>query len=125
MQQLKTTRPVIIALMASIALGILSSQAHAQALQNPAITMTNEAMVATGTCVAKYVNRFDNSKFEAAAVAKRVAARCQQAITRSVGLATMMSGRPDDYAKNLEYINAVFTTNAVVRSRAASSRHQI
>lgn len=120
-----TTRSAITALMASLAMGVLTSQAYADTLQNPAIAMTNEAMVATGTCVAKYVNRLDNANLEPTAVAKQVAARCQHTIARSVGLATLMSGRPDDYAKNLEYINAVFTTNAVVRSRAVGSKHQI
>ena len=120
MRIMKTTRPVIGALMmsATMAAGVLSNHAQAEEPQNPAIAMTNEAMVATGACVAKYVGRLDNASLEPAAVAKQVAARCQHLITRSVGLATLMSGRPNDYAKNLEYINAVFTTNAVVRARA-------
>ena len=126
MQMLKTKRPVISALMASaaLALGVLSGPAQAQSAQDPAIAMTNEAMVATGSCVAKYVGRLDKSGLEPAVVAKQVAARCQRMIARSVGLATMMTGRPDDYAKNLAYMNVVFTTNAVVRSRAASSKRQ-
>jgi hypothetical protein len=125
MRIFKTTLPTITAVMATAFIGALSTQALGQELQNPAIAMTNEAMVATGTCVAKYVSRLDNSSLEPEAVAKQVAARCRQLISRSVGLATMMSGRPDDYAKNLEYINAVFTTNAVVRSRASGSKRQI
>jgi hypothetical protein len=127
MRMLRTTYPVISALLASAWLVsyAVSNQAQAQELQNPATAITNEAMVATGACVAKYVGRLDDGNLEPAAVAKQVAARCQHEIIRSVGLVTQMSGRPDDYAKNLAYINAVFTTNAVVRFRAAGSKRQI
>lgn len=125
MQKFNTPRPVI-AMMASAALAlcVLAGPAQSQVTQKAAIAMTNEAMVATGSCVAKYVGRLDNRSLEPAVVAKQVAARCQRTIARSVGLATMMTGRPDDYAKNLAYINAVFTTNAVVRSRAAGAKRQ-
>jgi hypothetical protein len=91
---------------------------------NPAITMSGEAVLASGTCIAKYAVMLDDHSKPAAQIGQRVAKRCAKEITRSAGLATWMAGNPDDFAKNLKYARDDLTTGAVLRVRAAAKRQR-
>jgi hypothetical protein len=86
---------------------------------NPAVAMSGEAVVASGTCIAKYVVILDDRSKPASEIGQRVARRCAREISRSAGLASWMVGRPEEFSKNLRYTQDELTTNAVLRARAA------
>jgi len=86
---------------------------------NPAVTMSGEAVVASGTCIAKYAVMLDDRSKPAAEIGQRVAKRCAREISRSAGLASWMVGKPEEFRKNLKYTQDELTTNAVMRIRAA------
>ncbi len=102
----------------------LSLAAVEQDFSNPAIALSNEALVQTGTCIAHYAVKLDDGASPAAVVGRQVAARCAKQISLSAGLASWMSGKPGDYSKNLQYGREDLTTNAVLRHRAAAKPHQ-
>jgi hypothetical protein len=111
--------------MAASLLGTeLSFAAVEQDFSNPAIALSNQALVETGTCIARYAVELDDGSSPAAAVGRQVAAHCAKQISLSAGLASWMSGRPEDFSKNLQYGREDLTTNAVLRHRAASKPHQ-
>lgn len=87
---------------------------------NPAVTLSGEAVIASGTCIAKYASILDDRSKPAAQIGQRVAKRCAKEIALSAGLASWMVGKPDEFAKNLKYTKEDLTTGAVVRSRAAA-----
>lgn len=120
MQHLAKLWMIPAAIVASVA---VCASASAQDFANPAVNITNEAMVASGACIARSISELDDGSKAAPYVAKLVAARCAKQISRSVGLATLMVGKPDEYAKNLRYTNEELTANAVVRARASGKRH--
>jgi hypothetical protein len=91
---------------------------------NPAVIMSGQAVIASGACIAKYASALDDDSKPAAAIGRRVARRCSKEISRSAGLASWMSGKPEDFAKNLKYTQEDLTTGAVMRSRAAAKRHR-
>src|ERR1700760_1915395 len=91
---------------------------------NPAVIMSGPAVIASGTCIAKYAAALDDDSKPAAAIGRRVARRCAKEISRSAGLASWMNGKPEDFAKNLKYTQDDLTTGAVIRSRAAAKRHR-
>lgn len=86
---------------------------------NPAVAMSRDAVIASGTCIAKYAALLDDGAKPAAEIGQRVAKRCTGEIARSAGLSSLLVGRPEDYAKNRRYLSEDLTTNAVVRMRAA------
>jgi len=86
---------------------------------NPAVTMSGEAVVASGTCIGKYAVMLDDRSKPAAEIGQRVAKRCAREISRSAGLASWLVGKPEDFTKNLRYTQEALTTNAVLRARAA------
>jgi len=89
---------------------------------NPGVAMSGEAVIASGTCIARYAAILDDHQQPAAAIGRRVAKRCAREISRSAGLASWMTGKPEDFAKNLKYAREDLTTGAVVRTRAAAKR---
>jgi len=114
---------------ASVTLAILSAGALLCAsaagaavnpdFSNPAVALSGEAVVASGTCIARYVVLLDDRSKPAAEIGQRVARRCSREISRSAGLASWMVGRPEEFSKNLRYTQDELTTNAVLRARAA------
>lgn len=86
---------------------------------NPATAMSSEAVIASGTCIAKYAAALDDRSKSAAEIGQRVAKRCAREISRSAGLATWMTGQPGNFAKNLKYTQQDLTTSTVLRYRAA------
>jgi hypothetical protein len=110
------------------AAGLLGSQLANAAIDpdfaNPAIAMSGKAVMASGTCIAKYAAMLDDGSKPAALIGQRVAKRCAKEISRSAGLATWMAGKPDEFAKNLKYVRDDLTTGAVVRARAAAKRQR-
>jgi hypothetical protein len=90
---------------------------------NPAVALSGQAVIASGTCIAKYAASLDDSTRPAAEIGQRVAKRCSKEISRSAGLASWMVGKPEEFQKNLKYTQEHLTTDAVVRVRA-STAHQ-
>lgn len=105
-------------LTASLALAAMSPD-----FTDPAVTMSGEAVIASGTCIAKYAAKLDDPSRPAAEIGQHIAKRCAKQISRSAGLASWMAGKPEDFAKNLKYAREDLTTNAVLRYRAGS-KHQ-
>ncbi len=112
-----------VAVAALTAAGLVASgAAHAATnpdFSNPAVAMSGEAVVASGTCIAKYAVILDDRTKPAAEIGQRVARRCAREISRSAGLASWMLGRPEEFSKNLKYTREELTTGSVLRSRAA------
>lgn len=92
---------------------------------NPATAMSEAAVIASGTCIAKYATALDDRSKPAAEIGRRIAERCAKEISRSAGLASLIVGRPDDYSKNLKYTRDELTTNAVLRARAAAKQRSL
>ncbi len=92
---------------------------------NPAVAMSGEAVIASGTCIAKYASALDDRSKPAAEIGQKVAKRCAKQISRSAGLASWMVGKPEDFEKNLKYTREDLTTNAVERSRASVRKSKI
>jgi hypothetical protein len=80
--------------------------------------MSSEAVIQSGTCIAQFAAKFDDQSRPAVEIGRRIAKRCATQISRSVGLATWMAGKPQDFAKNLKYAQEDLTTNTVLRHRA-------
>jgi len=118
----RRTSLLLTAAVMLVAAGTAVGAANTVDFNNPATAMSSDAVVASGTCIAKYVRVFDDATKPAAEIAQRVAKRCAKEISKSAGLASFMVGRPDEYAKNLRYTQEELTTNAVLRARAAASR---
>jgi hypothetical protein len=93
-----------------------------QDFSNPAVGMSNDAIVASGTCIGKFAARFDDGSKPVAAIAQQVAKRCAKEISRSAGLAAWMMGKPEDFAKNLQYAREELTVTTIERARAAKRR---
>lgn len=89
---------------------------------NPAVTLSGAAVIASGTCIAKYTSILDDGSKPAAEIGARVAKRCAREISRSAGLASWMTGKPEDFAKTLKYTSEELTTGTVQRSRAAAHK---
>jgi hypothetical protein len=103
---------------------LCSMAANAEAatdFTNPAVAISNEAVVASGTCIAKYAARLDDNTKPAAEIGHLVAQRCSKEIARSAGLASWMVGKPEEFQKNLRYTQENLTTGAVLRIRAATT----
>ncbi len=99
----------------------LANAADGPDFSNPAVAISSDAVIASGTCIAKYAAILDDRSKPAAQIGQRVARRCAAVISRSAGLASWMAGRPDDFAKNLKYMREELTTQTVVRIR--ESKH--
>ncbi|HMA00163.1 MAG TPA: hypothetical protein VKP66_19645 [Steroidobacteraceae bacterium] len=97
--------------------GIASAAATVD-FANPAVAMSSEALIASGTCIAKYAAALDDQSKPAAEIGQKVARRCARQISRSAGLAAWMAGNPENFAKNLKYTQQDLTTNTVLRYRA-------
>ncbi len=89
---------------------------------NPATAISGAAVIASGTCIAKFATALDDRSKPATEIAQLVAQRCAKEISKSAGLASWMVGKPDDYAKNLKYVREELTTNAVLRLRATGAK---
>jgi hypothetical protein len=89
---------------------------------DPAIVMSTEAVIQSGTCIAKFAVRLDDQSRPAAQIGQRIARHCATQISRSAGLASWMAGKPQDFAKNLKYAQEDLTTNAVLRHRESAKR---
>ena len=98
--------------------GLIAHAEVAPDFSNPGIVMSSEAVIASGTCIAKYAAVLNDQSKSATEIGRRVAKRCAGEISRSAGLATWMTGKPDEFAKNLRYTQQVLTTNTVLRYRA-------
>jgi hypothetical protein len=90
---------------------------------NPAVALSGQAVIASGTCIAKYAASLDDTTKPAAEIGQLVAKRCSKEISKSAGLASWMVGKPEEFQKNLKYTQERLTTDAVVRVRA-STAHQ-
>lgn len=127
MQNLFTTWKLksasLIALL-SVSGGLLTvnSASAATDFTNPAVALSGQAVIASGTCIAKYAVSLDDASKPASEIAQRVAKRCSREITLSAGLASWMVGKPEEFQKNLKYTQENLTTSAVQRSRAATIR---
>ena len=111
------------ALLAALAVAGLFAIPNAEAARdfaNPGVTMSSEAVIASGACIAKYAAVLDDQSKPAAEIGQRVAKRCARQISRSAGLAAWMSGNPENFARNLKYAQQDLTTNTVLRYRAGS-----
>lgn len=95
---------------------------HAPDFSNPAVTLAQRAVIASGACIAKYTALMDDASKSAADIGRMVADRCAKEISRSTGLATWMTGKPQEFAANLAYIREDLTTSTVLRHRAAAAR---
>lgn len=91
---------------------------------NPAVDVAAQATIESGSCIAKYTAMLFDASQPAEAVASQVAQHCQKEIARAAGLAAFMEGRPQDFAKNLKYIQETLTANAVVRYRESTQKTQ-
>jgi hypothetical protein len=89
---------------------------------NPAVALSGQAVIASGTCIAKYAASLDDRTKPAEEIGRLIAKRCSKEISRSAGLASWMVGKPEEFQKNLKYTQDKLTTNAVERSRAAMAR---
>jgi hypothetical protein len=92
---------------------------------NPAVALSGQAVIASGTCIAKYAASLDDNTKPAAEIGQRVAKRCSKEISRSAGLASWMVGKPEEFQKNLKYTQEHLTTDAVVRMRASTAHHTV
>ena len=92
---------------------------------NPATAISGAAVIASGTCIARYAAALDDRISPAATIGERVAERCAKEISKSAGLASWMIGKPDEYPKYLKYAREELTTNTVLRARAATKAHSI
>jgi hypothetical protein len=104
--------------VALLAAGIANAAINPD-FSNPAVAMSGQAVVASGTCIAKYAVMLDDRTKPASEIGQRVAKRCAHEISRSAGLASWMVGKPEEFSKNLRYTQDELTTNAVLRLRAA------
>ncbi|MGO9992058.1 MAG: hypothetical protein ACLPTF_06040 [Steroidobacteraceae bacterium] len=121
----KVKNAALTALLSSALLGTgVASAAINPDFSNPAIAMTSDAVIASGACIAKYAAILDEPSKPAAEIGQRVAKRCAKEISRSAGLASWMIGKPEEYPKNLKFIQEDLTTSTVVRSRAAAKRQR-
>jgi len=103
--------------------GTMASNAEVTVdFSNPATAMSGAAVIASGTCIAKFATVLDDPSKSATEIGQLVAQRCAKEISKSAGLASFMVGKPDEYAKNLKYAQEELTTNAVLRLRASSAK---
>jgi hypothetical protein len=91
---------------------------------NPAVVLSGQAVIASGACIAKYTASLDDGIKPAEEIAHQVAKHCSREIRRSAGLASYMTGKPEEFQKNLKYAQESLTTNAVVRFRASTTRQR-
>jgi len=112
----------VLAACASLLAAVSARADTAPDFTNPATAISGAAVIASGTCIAKYATSLDDRTKPAQEIAQRIAERCAKEISRSAGLASWMVGKPDEYAKDLKYTSEDLTTNAVLRSRAAASK---
>jgi len=101
----------------SLAIADVANAAAGPDFSNPAVAISSDAVIASGTCIAKYAVLLEDRSKPAEQIGQRVARRCAAVISRSAGLASWMAGRPDDFAKNLKYMREELTTNTVARIR--------
>lgn len=122
-----TAHSFAVPLMAALALVGLECPGTAGAavtdFANPAVALSGEAIIATGSCIAKYTTALDDGSKPVVSIGRLVARHCSREITRSAGLASWMTGKPEDFAKNLRYVQQDLTTNTVLRHRAAKRPH--
>lgn len=118
--QFKIHASVVVAALSAV--GFVAAGAANAAINpdfsNPAVAMSGEAVVASGTCIAKYVVILDDRSKPAAEIGQRVAKHCAREISRSAGLASWMLGKPEEFSKNLKYTREELTTSSVLRARA-------
>ena len=119
----KHTAAVLLSAATLLCAGVAGAAIN-QDFTNPAVAMSNDAIVASGTCIAKYATRLDNGAKPVADVAQLVANRCAKEISRSAGLAAWMMGKPEDFARNLQYAREELTVTTIQRTRAAK-HHEI
>jgi hypothetical protein len=113
-----STRICLFSILGLIAAGAASAAINPD-FSNPAVAMSGEAVIASGTCIAKYVAILDDRSKPAAEIGQLIAQHCAREISRSAGLASWMIGKPEDFSKNLKYMREELTTGAVLRARAA------
>jgi hypothetical protein len=117
MPSLKTACAAIAA--TAVLLGAtLASAADSPDFSNPAVALSSEAVIASGTCIAKYAPLLEDRTRPAEEIGQRIARRCSKQISRSAGLASWMVGKPQEFAKNLKYTRDDLTTRTVLRYRA-------
>jgi hypothetical protein len=119
----KHTAAVFVSVATFLGAGVAAAAIN-QDFTNPAVAMSNEAIVASGTCLAKFATRLDDGTKPVAEVAQLVAKRCAKEISRSAGLAAWMMGKPEDFAKYVRYTREELTVATIERTRAAR-HHQI
>lgn len=118
--------PWVAGLATTALFGAMAAHAEFTAdFSNPATAISGEAIIASGTCIAKYAVALDDRTKTAAEIGRLVADRCAKEISKAAGLSAWMIGKPDDYAKNLQYIREELTANAVLRVRAATDKSRL
>jgi hypothetical protein len=119
----KHTAATLLSVATVLAAGVAGAAIN-QDFTNPAVAISNDAIVASGTCIAKFAARLDDGAKPVTDVAQLVAQRCAKEISRSAGLAAWMMGKPEDFAKNVQYTRQELTVTTIERARAAK-RHEI
>jgi hypothetical protein len=80
----KHTAAVLLSAVTLLGAGVAGAAIN-QDFTNPAVAISNDAIMASGTCIAKYVTRLDDGAKPVADVAQLVAKRCAKEISRSAG----------------------------------------
>jgi hypothetical protein len=113
-------RPNLIAVVTLAAGALFGGLVSAAGLDfsNPAVALSSKAVIDSGACIARYTVQFNDASKSVADVAQAVAKRCDKEISLSAGFATLLVGRPEDFAANLKYARDELTAHAVERYRA-------
>lgn len=101
--------------------GLLSAHTVGAAVTdfaNPAVAMSGDAIIASGSCIARYTTTLDDGSKPVVSIGRLVARHCAREISRAAALAAWMAGKPEDFAENLRYTQQDLTTATVLRHRA-------
>jgi hypothetical protein len=118
----KTKTLSVVAVLSAALFGATTAGAGSEEFANPAFSISNQAVIASGTCIAKYVAVLEDASKPAAEIGQLVAKRCAKQIATAAGLASWQLGKPDEFAKNLKYVRDDLTTSTVERARAAAAQ---
>jgi len=111
---------VAIGMLAALTAAAAAASAGDLDFSNPAVALSSDAVVASGSCIAKYTVRLDDPSQSAELIAGQVAEHCAKEISLAAGMSAFLEGKPEDYAKNLKYAQEELTKNAVMRHRTAT-----
>jgi len=111
---------VAIGMLAALTATATTASAADLDFSNPAVALSSDAVVASGSCIAKYTVRLDDLSISAEVIAGQVAEHCAKEISLAAGMSAFLAGKPEDFTKNLKYVQEELTKNAVMRHRTAT-----